>query len=124
IMKVTDLVTGEVKVSANADGTISLNELKDFNGEPKHLREMAPLLFRDVNGQDKVGFKRDGAGRLVLVIDFPAMVFQQTRLTENAGLVVRLFVAAVVVLSLAFLLWPVVAVMRRMYGWLTCFGSV
>ena len=116
IMKVADLFTGEVKVSANDDGTISLNELKDFNGEPKHLRETAPLLFRDVNGQDKVGFKRDGAGRLVLVIDFPAMVFQQTRPSENAGLVVPLFVAAVVVLALTLLLWPVAALIRRHYG--------
>src|SRR5439155_1060097 len=55
---------GEVKVSGHSDGSISVEELKDFNGEPKKLHEIAPLVYRDVNGQDKVAFKRDANGKL------------------------------------------------------------
>ena len=45
-------VTGEAKVYENGDGTISVNDLKDLNGEAKKFKEIGPLLFREVKGQD------------------------------------------------------------------------
>jgi hypothetical protein len=61
----------QLKVSANSDGTISVNALRSYSGQAKHLREVGPLLFRDVNGSDRVAFTRDPSGRLVLAPDFP-----------------------------------------------------
>lgn len=109
-------VLGELKVHPNKDGTISADAFKDLNGTPKKFVEIAPLLFRDVNGQDRVGFKRDDTGRMILVIDFPFMVFQRATWYENSGLNLPILIFSVVVLLLTLLLWPVAALVRRHYG--------
>jgi hypothetical protein len=69
-----------------------------------------------VNGQDRVGFKRDDTGRMILVIDFPFMVFQRATWYENSGLNLPILIFSVVVLLLTLLLWPVAALVRRHYG--------
>jgi CubicO group peptidase (beta-lactamase class C family) len=109
-------VLGELKVHPNKDGSISADAFKDLNGIPKKFAEIAPLLFRDVNGQDRVGFKRDDTGRMILVIDFPFMVFQKATWYENSGLNLPILIFSVVVLLLTLLLWPVAALVRRHYG--------
>ena len=115
ILKVLN-VTGEAKVTGNDDGTLSVNDLKDPNGVPKKFREIGPLLFREVNGQDKVGFKRDESGNLVEVIDFPFMVFQQASANQNSAFQIPLIVTALVLIALTLILWPVMALVRRHYG--------
>ena len=108
-------VLGESKVSPNADHTISLNDLKDLNGQPMKLEEIGPLMFRAVNGQDRIGFKRDESGRLVLVPDFPVFVFQRAPWDENSAFSLPLIVSALIVLLLTVILWPVAALLRRHY---------
>ena len=85
ILKVLTAV-GESKISANSDSTISVDELKDLNGEPKKFREIGPLMFREVNGQDRIAFKRDNSGNLLLAIDFPFMVFEKARWYQSSML--------------------------------------
>jgi CubicO group peptidase (beta-lactamase class C family) len=109
-------VASEAKVFPNADGTISLDAFKDLNGQPKKFREIGPLMFREVNGQDRIGFKRDESGNLVLVIDFPFMVFQKARWYQNSVLNLPVIVGSLVVLLLTVLLWPVAALIRKHYG--------
>jgi CubicO group peptidase (beta-lactamase class C family) len=115
ILKVLN-VAGETKVFPNSDGTISVSDLKDMNGEPKKFREIAPLEFRDVNDQDRVAFKRDDSGNLVGVIDFPFMVFQKAAWYHNSVLQLPLIVVSLVLLLLTVLLWPVLALVRKHYG--------
>jgi len=109
-------VLGEAKVFSNDDGTISLDAFKDLNGQPKKFREIGPLMFRNVNGQDRIAFKRDDTGNLVLVIDFPFMVFQKAHWYQNSVLHLPLIVASLLILLLTLLLWPVAALIRRHYG--------
>lgn len=108
-------VAGEAKVFSNADGTISLDAFKDLNGQPKKFREIGSLVYRDVNGQDRIAFKHDDTGNLVLVIDFPFMVFQKARWYRNSVLNLPLIVGSLVVLVLTLLLWPVAALIRKHY---------
>ena len=108
-------VLGESKVSSNPDSTISLEDLKDLNGQPKKLEEIGPLMFRAVHDQDRVAFKRDESGRLALVTDFPVFVFQRSPWNENSSFNLPLIVSAMVVLLLTLLLWPVAALIRRHY---------
>lgn len=115
ILKVL-IVIGEAKVYGNSDGTISVNELKGLNGQAKKFKEIGPLLFREVNGQDKLGFKRDDAGNLVMVIDYPFMVFQRSPWYENSGLDLPLIIGAIGVFVLTLLLWPIGALTRKHYG--------
>ena len=109
-------VMGESKVFTNADGTISLDDLKDLNGQPKKLREIGPLMFRAVDNQDRVAFKRDDAGRLVLVTDFAVFVFQRSPWYQNSALNLPLIISAISIFVLTLVLWPVAALVRRHYG--------
>jgi CubicO group peptidase (beta-lactamase class C family) len=115
IMKVFNVV-GEAKVFPNDDGSISVSDLKDLNGEPKKFKEIGPMLFRESYGQDRIGFKKDDAGRWVLVIDYPFMVFQESTWNLNSVLNLPLIVTSMVIMALALLLWPVAALARRHYG--------
>jgi|CZKS01.1.fsa_nt_gi CubicO group peptidase (beta-lactamase class C family) len=115
---ILSLVTllGELKVSQNTDGTISASAFKELSGQPKHFREIAPLLFREVNGQSLLGFKRDDSGRLVMAIDFPFMVFQKARWFESSLFNMIILIGSLTVFALTLLLWPMAALVRRHYG--------
>lgn len=43
------------KVNVNQDGTISVSGMNKASGEPKHYREIAPLLWREVDGHSLLG---------------------------------------------------------------------
>jgi CubicO group peptidase (beta-lactamase class C family) len=106
----------QLRVSANSDGTISVNALKNYSGHAKHLREVGPLLFRDVNGSDRVAFTRDASGHLVLVLDFPVFIFQPVPWYKNTYLNRAVFYGSLGVFGLALLSWPVGAGIRWHYG--------
>jgi len=108
-------VAGEFNIVPNEDGTISSKDLKDMNGEPKKFREIGPMMFRDVNDQDRLGFKKDESGNTVAVIDFPFMVFQKASGWENSAFQLPLVICSLVVLLLTVLLWPIAALIRRHY---------
>jgi hypothetical protein len=107
---------GESKVLKNDDGTISVDDLKDLNGEPKTFREIGPLMFRDVNGQDRIAFKRENSGKPILVIDLPFMVFEKADSHQSSVLNLPLIIGSDAVLVLTLLLWPVAALVRQHYG--------
>jgi CubicO group peptidase (beta-lactamase class C family) len=115
ILKVLN-VMGQTKVSSGSDNTITVDSLKDLNGEPMKLEEIGPLMFRAVHGQDRVGFKRDDSGHLVLVTDFPVFVFQRPPWSENSAWNLPFIESVLVVLVLTLLLWPIGALVRRHYG--------
>jgi CubicO group peptidase (beta-lactamase class C family) len=107
---------GEVKVFRNEDGTISAADLKDMSGDPIKFREIGPMMFRDVNDQDRLAFKRDGSGNLVGVIDFPFMVVQRAPWYANSALQLPLIIGSLIVIVLTVLLWPVMALLRWHYA--------
>jgi hypothetical protein len=109
-------VAGEAKIHGNDEGTLSVSDLKDPNGEPKKFREIAPLMFREVNGQDRIAFKRNAAGNLVEVIDFPFMVFQKAPAAENSAFQLPLIIASLAVIAATLILWPIIALIRWHYG--------
>jgi hypothetical protein len=105
-----------VKLFRNADGTISATDLKDMSGELKKYREISPMMFRDVNDQDRIAFKRDSSGNMVGVIDFQFLVVQRAPWYENSVLQLPLIVCSLVVIVLTVLLWPVMALVRWHYA--------
>src|SRR5215469_15419140 len=96
----------ETRVFRNSDGTVSVSGLNSLNGNAQRYREVAPLLFREVNGQDRIAFKRDDSGRLVLMIDYPVMVFQRVPWYESSVFNLALLIGASAVFLLTLLLWP------------------
>jgi Beta-lactamase len=106
---------GQAEVTVNSDTTISTGA-KDVAGNPKHYREIAPLLFREVDGQDLVGFTRDYAGRMLLGDDDPFAVGQRTPLRKSGKLNMTAVGFALAMFLLTLLFWPVNAMLRRHYG--------
>lgn len=118
ILAVTTLL-GETKVVADPkDNTIYVEDaFKDLNGKPKHFREIAPMLFRAVNGTEKLDFVKDANGRWLLYLDYPFMVFQQVDGALDHKIfnyVVIGFSIGVIVLTLLF--WPIAAILRKHYA--------
>ncbi|HET6930907.1 MAG TPA: serine hydrolase, partial [Candidatus Acidoferrum sp.] len=107
---------GEIKVAPNADGTISINELKAANGEPKKFEEIQPFLYREVHGQDLVGFKKDSSGNWQFQMDYPFFIFQRVGFLEGKMLNLGILIYGLVVVLLTVLLWPVGAMIRKHYG--------
>jgi hypothetical protein len=58
----------QVKISANADGTITSDRIEE-NGQLKPLRDVAQLKYCDAKGEDCIAFRRDAAGKL----EFPIL---------------------------------------------------
>jgi hypothetical protein len=112
-------VLGEAKVVADPkDNTIYVDEfLKDLNGQPKHFREIAPMLFRAVNGTEKLNFVKGANGQWLVYLDYPFMLFQQVDGALDHKIfnyVVIGFSISVIVLTLLF--WPVAAILRKHYA--------
>jgi CubicO group peptidase (beta-lactamase class C family) len=108
---------GQTKVTVNSDGTISASGMKDLNGQPQKFREIAPMVFREVDGQDMLGFKHDqDSDRQIMAIDFPFMVFEKDHWYETGSLNTFIIVASLSVFVLTLVFWPVGALIRRHYG--------
>ncbi|PYU07057.1 MAG: hypothetical protein DMG34_04890, partial [Acidobacteria bacterium] len=107
---------GEPRVIANSDTTISVDPLKGANGELKKFEEIAPFLFREVHGQDHIGFKKDAAGHWQFQLDYPFFIFQKVGLLENKFFNIGLSIFGLGVLGLTVLLWPVAAIVRKHYS--------
>lgn len=107
---------GELQVKRNDDQTISVPEMKDLSGQPKKFAEIGAMMFRDLNDQDRLAFKRDDTGRLILVIDYPFEVAQRSGWSENMSLEMPILIGSCIIFAVVLLLWPVAAVIRRFYG--------
>ena len=104
-------------LTGNADGTISLSSAKDYAGNPKRLQEIAPMLFRDVNGQGHLALQHDYAGRPILLTDLPIFVYQRVPGYKNAKLNFIVLCCSLAVFLLTLLFWPVNALLRTHYGY-------
>jgi CubicO group peptidase (beta-lactamase class C family) len=112
-------VLGEAKVVADPkDNTIYIDKFfKDLNGQPKHFREVAPMLFRAVNGTEKLYFAKDKNGRWLLYLDYPFMLFQEVDGILDRKMFNYIMIGfSVAVIALTLLLWPVAAILRKHYA--------
>ena len=95
---------------------MTIDPLKGANGELKRYIEIAPLLYREANGQDLVGFHNVSDGRLEFSIDYPFFVFKQVDLADNKYLNYAILFPAVGLIALFVLFWPIAAATRWHYG--------
>lgn len=103
------------KVVAKPDGTVVTQGIKSEDQVPKTWQEIGPLLYREQNGQDRIGFTKNSQGQMVLSMDFPFEVATRVSFidSKNFNLFLIILVAAVSVFTAAF--WPVSAWIRRHY---------
>lgn len=113
-LKVATLL-GQMTVSPAGEGVIEVAQLTNANGKSKKWREVGPKIFREENGQDKLIFKPDQNGRMMLILPFPFFVGQRVALLENSKLILTILVISLVIMLLTLLLWPVAWFVRRHY---------
>lgn len=106
----------QTTVTTGPDGTVSVSSIRDFAGQLKKFHEIQPLVYQEVDGQDRIAFQHDASGRLNFATDFPVFVFQRAGLLQLGPLNLFLLGASAGVLLLALLLWPVAALVRRHFG--------
>ncbi len=114
-LKVTEFL-GQAKAFANSDGTLSIDPLKDTNGELKRYEEISPLLYRQVHGQDLIGFHKNSNGLMEFSIDYPFFVFERASMADNKNFNMAIIVPCLIFIALAVLFWPVGASIRWHYG--------
>lgn len=108
-------VEENVRVTPDENAAIKVEPFKDFNGQIKKWQEVAPLVYRSVNGQDLLAFVRDYNGNMVLVPNFPAAAEQRVSLVQSADFNQALIVGVLIILGLTLLCWPLAAIIRGHY---------
>ncbi len=97
------------------DGILTVKGFKGANQVPKTYVEIGPLLYREQEGQDLIGFTRDYNNRLVLSVDFPFEVFTKASLADSKGWNFFLL-GLVAVVCITTLVWALLSLwVRRHY---------
>lgn len=111
-------VLGETKVSADPkDNTIVIAGLKNLNGQPRHFREIAPMLYQATDGHEKVVFMNDANGQRIFYLDYPFMVWQRVENTlDNQTFNYFLLGFCLGTVALSIIFWPISAALRKHYG--------
>ncbi len=104
---------GQEHVIAQSDGTLKIAPMKDFSGELKHWREIAPLVYRADGGTDRVAFVKDSDGNMRLLIGFPAVVSQKVSTLNSSPFNTAVVGCSLGIMALTLLLLPIAAVIRR-----------
>ena len=107
---------GQFRVSSDKDGVLTVEGEKNQGGELKKWKEIAPLVYNEIDGLEKIAFRRDRSGTVREMLAFPA-VFEGQRVPWYAS---KTFIALViggnlVLALLTVLLWPVAVLVRRKY---------
>jgi CubicO group peptidase (beta-lactamase class C family) len=108
-------VEENARVTPDENGTIKVEPFKDFNGQIKKWQEIAPLVYRSVNGQDLLAFVRDYNGNMLLAPNFPAAAEQRVSLVQSADFNQALIVGVLIILGLTLVCWPLAAIIRGHY---------
>jgi len=108
-------VEENVKVIPEENGTIKIEPFKDFNGQIKKWQEIGPLVYRSVNGQDLLAFRRDDQGKMQLVPNFPAALEQRIPLVVSSDFNQLLILAVLIVMGITLACWPLAAFIRGHY---------
>ncbi|MGB7281568.1 MAG: serine hydrolase domain-containing protein [Candidatus Acidiferrum sp.] len=105
-------------ISVNPDGTIILPSATGVNGQPKVWHEVAPYVWREVNGKERLAASFKDGRVFLLGTDSSASSepLQPVPRWKSASWNVPLLIAAAGVLLLTCILWLVAAIVRRHFA--------
>src|SRR5215831_8654815 len=63
----------QFKVSSDKEGVLEIEGMKNQSGELKRWREIAPLVYREIDGLERIGFRRDASSAVGELLPFPAI---------------------------------------------------
>jgi CubicO group peptidase (beta-lactamase class C family) len=109
---------GQAKISGDGKGRLVAPVWPNAAGQPRHWVEIAPFVWQDVAGHEKLAAEvKDGKVTRFSEDSFsPFMMFYRAPWYQSSALLTPLLGFAFLVLLLTVLLWPVRALVRRHYG--------
>ncbi len=109
---------GQAQASVNEDGTLSVDALKNFAGEPKKFHEIRPLVWREVHGDTLLLAKTKDGQVTELVTDSIPQILAFTRASwwQSSKINLPLFVGMLAMLALTVIFWPIKAILRWRYS--------
>jgi hypothetical protein len=109
-------LVGQFKVNSDKEGILQIEGMKNQSGELKRWREIAPLIYREIDGLEKIGFRRDASGVVSEMLPFPAIYEGQRVPWYASKILIGLLIGGNLLLALlTVLLWPVAVMIRKRY---------
>ncbi len=107
---------GQIGVSSDQNGVLAIEGMKNQRGELKRWKEIAPLVYSEVDGSEKIAFRRDASGTVREMLPFPP-IFEGQRVSWYSN---KRFIGPVVggnllLTLMTVLLWPIAIGVRKRY---------
>ena len=108
---------GQVKVTLDDKGQLVVPALLGPNGRPREWIEIAPFVWRDKNGEDRLAAQLQNGQVVRWSMDFmsPFMVFDRVPAGKNGAWLIPAACVAIAVLLFAVLAMPAAWIVRRRY---------
>jgi CubicO group peptidase (beta-lactamase class C family) len=109
-------LAGQFSISSDNEGVLQIEGMKNQSGELKRWREIAPLVYREIDGLEKIAFRRDASGAVGEMLPFPA-IYEGQRVPWYANKILIGFLVggSLLLALLTVLLWPVAVIIRKRY---------
>ena len=109
---------GQTKIVMSPDGTLTIPGVKTISGVTKRWREVAPFIWRDIDGHDRMAARIENGVVKAVWFDetVPAFVYERVPASHDKDWIVPLLVVSLAVLLLVSLSWPLGALIRRRYA--------
>lgn len=110
---------GQGDLITNDDGSVSFTLFRDYAGQPKRWREVAPDRWQEVGTDSLMHTSTDASGRITGIVtdDYPAIfIAQPVPASINKGWNLPALGLTVTLALFTLIWWPVAALVRRRYG--------
>ena len=115
LLKIVALA-GQFSVRSDKEGVLQIEGMKNQSGELQRWREIAPLVYREIGGFERLGFRRDASGAIAEILPFPAIYEGQRVQWYASKIFIGLLIGGSLLLALlTVLLWPVAVIIRKRY---------
>ena len=106
----------QFSVSGDKVGVLTVEGNKNQRGELKKWKEVDPLVYSEIDGSERIAFRRDASGTVRKMLPFPA-IYEGQRVPWYSS---KIFVGSVIggnllLALLTVLLWPIAVLVRRKY---------
>ena len=109
-------LVGQFRVNSDKDGILTVEEEKNQRGELRKFKEIAPLVYAEIDGSARIAFRRDASGVVREMLPFPA-IYEGQRVAwyNNKRLINPIIGGNLLLAFLTVLLWPVAVLIRKRY---------
>jgi CubicO group peptidase (beta-lactamase class C family) len=107
---------GQTTIGLDEDGRPSIPSTHDLGGAPSKWIEIAPFVWQDAYGRERLGANVENGKVVRWSMDDPTTVQERVSWYRDAAWLKPLCLAALVVIALTALSWPAGAIARRRYG--------